>query len=212
MSRRSLLIIIIVAVVALIAGLIAYSLIPRASILLSIAPEEFTVTYNGSSQNVTTGKKITVTPGDVSVSISRDGFETSTKTVTIKNGENQELLLALVPKTDAARALLETEKSQQIIQRIANINMKNTTAQYVQDYPIFSVLPIKDKFYVITSCESRLYPNDKTKVAICVNLFDMEAKQSAIEDINRRGFSVDDYEIYYDDKSYDPSAQAGDWV
>ena len=210
MSRRSLFIIIIVAVVAIIAGLVAYSLIPRASILLSVAHEEFTVTYDGRSQNRATGEKITVTPGDVSVSVSRDGFETATKTINIKNGENQELLLALVPKTDAARALLETEKSQQIIQRIANINMKNAVTQSMQDYPIFSVLPIKDKFYVITSCESRLYPNDKTKVAFCVNLFDMEAKQSAIDDISRRGFDVNDYEIYYDDKSYDPSAQAGD--
>lgn len=210
MSRQTILKIGIVTALALVIGLIVYAFIPRASVLMSIAPENFTVTINGNDRKIKTGESITVTPGEFLISISSDNFETYTKKITIENGEEQELLLALKPQNDTARELLETEKSQEIIQRIANINMKKFSNQLAKDYPILKVLPINDKFYTIISCPSKIYLNDVTKTAICVNLYNLQAKQSAIDTISNRGFSVDNYEVYFVDESYDPSAQAGD--
>jgi len=210
MSSRSIIKFCVAAFILLIIGLIVYMLIPRASLLFSVAPENVIVTINGHNHKIETGKTITVAPGDLSISVSSENFDTYTTTVTVKNGEEKELLLALKPQTDAAKKLLETPKSQEIIQRIANVNMKKFSQQLLKDYPILSVLPLKDKFYTVTSCPSQVHVNDLTKVAICVNLFNLQAKQSAIDDISNHGFNIDDYELYFVDKSYDPSAQAGD--
>jgi hypothetical protein len=206
MSKRTIRLILIGAAL-LIIGLIVYALIPRASLLMSIAPEDFTVTINGHSQQAKTGDSITVTPGDISLSVSRDGFDTYTQKLTIKNGEKVEILQALNPKTDDAKALLNTAKSQAVIQRVTNAKMKAATDQLVKNYPILAVLPINDKFYTITTCNSKLHPNDATKTAICVNLYDLEAKQSAIDDVKQRGFNLDNYETYFVDASYNSASQ-----
>lgn len=210
MSRRSIFITCIIAVVVLIIGLIVYASIPRANLLMSVAPEDFTVTINGHDHKVKTGDSITVTPGDLSIKISSNNFDTYTEKVTIKNGEQKEILIALKPQNDIAKKLLETKKSQEIIQRIANVNMKKFSAQLLKDYPILAVLPINDKFYTIVSCPSKIHSDDVTKIAICVNLYDLQAKQSAVDEISKRGFSLDNYEVYFVDQGYDPSAQAGD--
>lgn len=208
MSRRTIITLIIVSFIAIVIGIIVYALIPKATLLMSVAPEDVTVTINGDTHKVKTGDVITVAPGTLDVSISRDEFDTYTQKVTVKNGEQVEILQALNPKTDAAKALLQTEKSQAIIQRITGNSMKVATDKLTKDFPIISVLPINDKFYTIAVCDSKKYPNDKTKVAICVSLYDMEAKQSAIDDVVRRGFNLNDYETYFIDASYNSAAQS----
>ncbi len=210
MSKRTIRLILIGAAL-LVIGLIVYALIPRASLLMSIAPEDFTVTVNGHSQQVKTGDSITVTPGDISLSVSRDGFDTYTQKLTIKNGEKVEILQVLNPKTDEAKALLNTDKSQAIIQRVTNVKMKEATDKLSKDYPILSILPLSEKYFTVTTCPSQKYPKDSTKIAICVNLFNLEAKQQAIDTVSQKGFDLNNYETYFVDASYNsPSQQNGD--
>lgn len=207
MTRRTITLLIIgFIVLATIIGVI-YALIPRATIMLSVAPEEFTVSVNGQTSSKKTGDSISVTPGDITIGISHDGFDTYTQKISIKNGEKTEILQALTAQTDAARALLKTEKSQLIIQRIKGNQTNSTVTDLTKNYPLISVLPINDKYYTITPCDSKKYPNDKTKIAICITLFNLEAKQSALDDITSRGFKTTDYEIIFVDASYDPATQ-----
>ncbi|MDB5163216.1 MAG: hypothetical protein JWO54_167 [Candidatus Saccharibacteria bacterium] len=198
MSRKNIIRIIVVVFLLLIVGLITYSLIPRATLIMSVAPEEFNVTINGHDNKVKTGDAITVTPGDVTFKLSREGFEDYTQTITIKNGQRIEILQALVAQTDEARELLKTEKSQAIIQRVTNVNMLKAANSLSKKYPLLDELPIVDKFYAINVCESKIHPDDISKVAICITLYEPEAKQSAIDDVTSRGFNLDDYETYFE--------------
>jgi hypothetical protein len=197
MSQKNIIQIAVALLALLIVGFVVYSLIPRATLLMSVAPEEFTVTINGHDKKVKTGDEISVTPGDVKFTISRDGFDSYTHTVSIKNGQKVEILQALKPQTDEARKLLETEKSQAIIQRVTNVNLEKASNNILKDYPLVAQLPINDKFYSVRICESQLHPNDATKVAVCVLLYNPEAKQSAIDDVTSRGFDLNDYETYF---------------
>lgn len=207
MSRRAIIITIISLFGAIILGSIIYLVIPKATLLMSVAPDEVTVTINGQAHKVTTGDKMIVAPGELTITVSRDEFETYSQKLTIKNGETVEILQALTPKTDAAKDLLNSPKSQAVIQRITNNKMKAAADLLMKNYPILSVIPINDKFYTITTCASKKYPNDATKVAICVNLFDPEAKQSAIDAVKAKGFNLDDYETYFVDASYNSAYQ-----
>jgi hypothetical protein len=198
MSRKNIIRICAAVVLLFLIGLIIYSFIPRATLVMSVAPEEFTVTIDGKDKSVKTGDSITVTPGDVSFKISRDGFDDYTQTISIKNGERVEVLQALNPKTDEARRLLTSDISQAIVQRVTNMKLQKTTDTLTSTYPLLAELPINDKFYNVHLCESRLHPGDASKVAVCITLYDLEAKQSAIDDVKGRGFNLDDYEAYYE--------------
>ncbi len=209
MSRRKLTIFILSALVLAAGITITYLLMPRATLLLSVAPEEFTVSVYGKEHTKKTGDTLKVSPGDVIVTISHEGFTTLTKKITIKNGETVEILEALVAQTEDARKLLATEKSQAIIQRIQAAKTKEVVDDTLKNYPIMSVLPIKDKYYTIEPCASREFPKDTSKIAICVNLYNLEAKPSSIEDVKSRGYNLDDYETYFVDKSYKPGTSSG---
>lgn len=205
MSKK-ILSLVIIGVILIVASIVAYTLIPRATLLMSVAPEELVVTINGKDRNVKTGDSLSVKPGDITIKLSREGFETVTEKITIKDGEKIEILKALVPTNNEARALLETEKSQAIIQRITNSTMQRDTDELLKKYPLLSELPINDKFYTITSCPSKLFPGNTKVLAICVNLYDMEAQQSAYEDVKNRGYDLDTYETYYVDASYNSTS------
>lgn len=207
MSKRTLIIILITTVVLLGVGLLVYQLIPHGTLKMSVAPDEVTVTINGKERTVTTGDSIRVDPGELTIEISRDEFDPHTEKLTIKNGETVEILVALFPKTKNAKALLNTEKSDAVIQRVTGRAMEATASQLRKDYPIISSLPIKDKYYTVTICESEKHPNDTTKVAICIELYNLEAKQAAIDDIAERGFNLNNYEHYFVNARYDSPSQ-----
>ena len=202
MSRRKFIIMALSAIGLVIGIAVTYALMPRSTLLLSIAPEEFTVSVYGKDHQKKTGDTINVSPGDVIVKISHEGFQTLTKKITVKNGETFEILEALVPLTDEAKKLIATEKSQAIIQRIQGVKTTEKVDDMLKTYPIIGVLPIKDKYYTIEPCPSRKYPKDVSKIAICVNLYNIEAKPSSIKDVESRGFNLDDYETIFIDKSY----------
>ena len=202
MSRKKIIILIVCACVVLLIGGIIYVLIPRATLVLSVAPDELTLVVNGKSQTVKTGQEVTIAPGEITVELQRPEFDTYTEKFSIKNGEKREILVALNPQTDAARDLLRTDTSQQIIQRVGGKKVKEGGAQILTQYPILKDLPISDKFYTVKACTSRQYPNDPSKIAICINLFDMAAKQSAVSDIERRGYQLSNYEVVYIDATY----------
>ena len=183
-------------------GLIVYSLIPKATIRLSVAPEEFTVSINGVTRTAKTGDTINIAPGEVEITISREEFGSYTENFTVKNGEDKEILAALEAETDAARALLNSTKSQIIIQRIGGKKVEEGAKSLTDENPILKELPIKDRFYTIIVCNSERYPDDKKKFAICIRLFDLAAKQSAIDDLAARGYGIDDYEFIFVDLSY----------
>jgi len=202
MNLRRIIIVAIVGFGLLVVGFIIYGLIPRATIVFSVAPDEMTVIINGSSQTVKTGQEITVTPGSFTVELRRDEFDSHTETFDIKNGERKEILIALNPLTDAARSLLRSDKSQLIIQRIGGAKVEAGGKEITTAYPILRILPINDKFYTIRPCSSEKFPDDTSKIAVCVNLYDLAAKQSAIDNITRLGFKIEDYEVLFVDATY----------
>lgn len=202
MTKKNIIIIISILIGVLVISLVINALIPRSTLTFAVAPEEVTVSINGKEQDVKNGDSITVSPGDITLIISRNEFNSYTEDFTIKNGETKELLVVLEALTDNARALLLTPGSQEVIQRYGGKKVQDGAKALNKKYPILSVLPIKDRFYNIVPCASETYPGDTSKIAVCIKLFNLEAQQSALDDITRRGYQLTDYEIIIKDSTY----------
>jgi len=199
-NKRLLIIIVIIAIPMIL--IIIYALIPRATITFSIAPTQANVAINGKKQSIKNQQSITVAPGEVTVVISRSEFDTYTEKLTIKNGEKKDVVAVLTAQTPAAQKLLETPEAQLVVQRFTSKLITNDTNKAKASYPILKDLPINDKFYTITPCDSQKYADDKTKVAVCISLTDNAARQSALDAITKKGYRLDDYEIIITDNTY----------
>lgn len=184
-------------------GLIVYALIPRSTILFSVAPDEVIVNINGKNQTVRSGERVTVSPGEVTITVQQDEFGSFSNSFVVENGELYEVLVALDPQTAAARSLLESESSQIVIQRIGGKAVEDGAAALRAEYPLISELPIVDRFYKIIACESREFPDEPGRLAVCVQLFDLQARDAAIKDIENRGFKLADYEVIFQDLTFD---------
>lgn len=177
---------------------------PRATLVFSLAPSEATVSINGKKQEIKNQQSVTVSPGELTVITSRSEFADDTQKITIKNGETYNIIVILSAQTEAALKLLQTPESQQIMEQRTGRQVQEATEKANDAYPILTVLPINDKYYTILPCSSEKYPNDATKVAVCIKLYDLEARQSALDEITNRGFKLEDYEIIIIDSSYQP--------
>lgn len=205
-KTRTIIISLVALFVVIIAVTIFVALLPKAQVILSIAPEEFTLTINGDSRGAKTGDVVTVAPGELSITIARDGFESYSTTIDVKSNEKYDLLYTLTPLTNEARKLLETPKSQQIIERIEGRDLNAGSAKLLKEHPILGVLPINDKFFTITSCKSQQNPDDTSKIALCVQLYNLEAQSSALGAIQEAGFNPSDYEIIIINSTYEEQA------
>ena len=90
-----------------------------------------------------------------------------------------------------------------MIQRIGGSAVEAGAEKLRENYPIITELPINDRFFKIIMCESREFPDDSEKIAVCIQLFDLQARQSAINAIERLGYSLDDYEVVFQDLTYE---------
>lgn len=212
MLPRKTLIIIILTFAALIVGiLVVYALIPRATLKFSVAPENVTVTINGENHSVTTGQTISVAPGEIELKINRKDFLEHTETFTLENNQTREILVALTPTTDEARMLLDAAAARAVVERLGGQEVDKGADELMKEYPILAKLPITDKFFRIVICNSKKYPDDPKKLAVCIRLFEPEARQAAFDEIERQGFSLKDYEIIVQAYDYETMReQAGE--
>ncbi|HEY8886526.1 MAG TPA: PEGA domain-containing protein [Candidatus Microsaccharimonas sp.] len=197
-NKQKLLIIAIIAVLTIL-GLV-FLFIPKTQLTLAIAPSQANIQIdNGSTQRVSNGGKLSISPGSHTIIVSEDEFTRYQTTISIKKGETQELLVALVPNTDAARERLNNPTSQDIVQRFNGKTLSTQTDQLDKDYPILKDLPIEARLYRVYPCNSILHPGDATKIAVCVDSdIDVATIKPYVEqDLATRGYKVSDYEMIY---------------
>lgn len=189
----------VVAIIGIVAGVINIAT-PKSYVIFASAPKNINVIIDdGKQQSVENGKKVRVSPGTHTVAVTQTDFTPYTKEISIKNNETLEFLVALSPQTDAARSLIEDDISQAIIQRFYGKTYTKQTDEITNNYPILSELPIEARFYTIAACGSERYPEDATKIALCVGLYQANLEPYVLKDISSRGYDPNDYEIIWDE-------------
>ncbi|MBC7943445.1 hypothetical protein H7X68_03030 [Candidatus Saccharibacteria bacterium] len=197
-KRNKILIIIGLIFIGIVAWSVIYMITPRSTILLALAPEEGLMSIDeGSPRTVNNKQSLDVSPGKHKIKFFRDGFSSYSKDITIANKQTLEVVIALNGLTDDASKLLLTPGAQEVIQRFVNKKMIEATTQLNKDYPILSILPIQARLYVVNTCKSVKYPNNPTKIALCVDVSQPGLEPYVFKDISFRGFNPADYEIIF---------------
>lgn len=180
---------------------IAYFIFPKSYITMSVAPSKVTLVIDkGNSHTITTGKVSFVIAGTHTYTFSREGFATQTITLNSGNNESKEILLALTPQTNAARNILEndTDASHAVQEKVASIREAEQADAIAKNYPIIAILPYSSHSFEITTCASAKYPNDPSKIALCVYANDPSTIGALVEDtIREKGYNPSSYEIIY---------------
>ena len=196
-SKRSVVIISIVLLLAYV-GLMIYFLIPKSYLLFKTAPEQVVIQIDGQDgKTITNGDTVTIAPGKHDITVSRDEFYPYSKKVDLKNGESFEYVVALTPLTDNAKKLLNNSASQSVMERFSSIKMDQQTNIINRDYPIIKILPIVNRLYLIYSCPSKKYPNNSTKIALCIEVPEKGWESTIKKDVKAMDYNLDDYELIW---------------
>lgn len=190
----------LIAFGALVVIALGYFIFPKSYIKISIAPDQASLSIDGGSpRQVTSGQTVFVLAGKHTYKVSRDQFDSQTVTITSANNETKEVLVALDPQTDAARALLNTANSQSVIQRVGSRKLDTAQESITKNYPILKDLPYTSHSFEIDACSSQKYPNDSSKIALCVYSNDPTGVQPIVEGVIKNlGYNPGDYEIIYE--------------
>ena len=205
MNSRQIIKISAIAFVLLCIGLVVYYLIPKSYIHFNVAPKSVNITLNNKIQKVNNGDTIMVAPGKYSITISQDEFDNYTKEIEIKNGETVQFTQVLSPMTENAERLLDDPSIQDVIELFTAQSKDRDVINNIIANPILEILPITNKYYTATSCPSEQYPNDNSKIAVCIELTqtdeapNADLKDYTLEDIKRLGYDPATLEIIWTD-------------
>ena len=157
------LLIIIIIVITLITGRK-----PSTGIEFIVVPDNATVVIDSKKVTVNYESVIKTETGTVTVELSKDGFESKTETIDVKEGSISSLYVYLKPLTDAAKEEVKPTIMQQRIERIGGHFVTKSTEAMGEKYSFINKLPIVEKYYTITPCS--VVPTDLNVMGICVTL------------------------------------------
>ena len=122
-------------------------------------------------------------PGDYTLELSADGFESKTIESTVVENEITQIFVNLTPVTDEARLIMSDIEMQLRGERASGVENYTEGARLEEQYPFITKLPIYAQFYTIAPCQ------DGGEMIICVTLFldNTVQRSNAAEDIRNAG-------------------------
>ena len=155
-------IVFVVIILIAITGITINALVNNATINIQVAPASATITMNGHS--VSSGK-IKVKPGAYTISASKDGFESQTTSIEIKENQTIDVLLGLEPNSEETKNWYQEHDSDRLLfEGIAGNIFDNETSTMLQKYPIIEFLP-----YSGTTFDINYGPCEEKEFCIMIN-------------------------------------------
>lgn len=190
--KKSILIIIGLAVAGLVTWTVYYLTAYNASLVIKHTPQDASVIIDGRPASVENRIK----PGDYTISVVFDGFTTYRETIYVASGQEAVVYAILEPKTErTANWYSDNASDGQLREQLLD-------ERYIQDYeaaeaafPIMSILPyIPPRGVYQIHYGMGTEPNTQ---AVYISYYSEEGKQLAEEYITDNGFKLEDYEIIY---------------
>lgn len=194
--KRIITTLIFVAILALLGaiGWFIYRSVYSATIHVYFAPKSATISVGNGSGRF--GNNY-VKPGQYTVRITKQGFTSYSKEVTVKAGETVRVEGSLKPSSDATADWYDKHPDDYAIaQEIADRQADEARERMVRDYPLIKALPIVGP-YESYRVDYGLSPQDTTKYIIIIRSQSEEAKQQALLAIKATGYDIEEYEVEY---------------
>ena len=196
------LLVVVIAAVFIIIGA-KYS----AKLDILVAPLSAKIEIDGKTyENGTYGFE----PGEISVSITREGFLPESKSLILESGVTTKLYVYLTPLDENADWYLEHKEDMMVVMAIGDANADISSEMYSIDNPIVGILPIiyanYDEKWNYTEFRVDGGMFDDCSKTFCLKITDTTGgnREHALELIADKGFNPDDYEILYEYKPITP--------
>lgn len=184
-------------VAALIIFGVSTTIKPSTGIKFIVVPDKITAKIDGKNTSVSYESTVSTKTGTLTVELSKEGFESKTQTVEVKDGEVSELYVYLKPLTEAAEKEVASATMQQRISRIGGFVVAESAQKLEKEYPFVPKLPIFEKYFTITSCS--VDPDDSSVLGICVNLAIDEPfyREQAVQSMKDNDIDPTKWEVVY---------------
>lgn len=201
MTRKTIITLSAVAVLALVAvGTVLFLLLrnspTQTPLTISASPLEIELSIDGEDYGtVEDGQTLVIEARDqIEVVASYEGFETYTSTAEINPGEESELAISLMPETEEAWELLETQGELEGERRGTEMYLEEAESAY-EDHPILHELPEEQTYFRAAQGISESGDNDW---AIHLYLYaghEDEGRSAFEEFLADQEVALEDYEI-----------------
>lgn len=161
-----------------------------------VAPDSINVSSGDRSFRVNYESVVGFSPGDYTLKLSRDGFESTETTVKVIDNEIVDVYIMLNPESAAAKEEMNRSEMTPRIERISGHIVASGGEKIEQEYPFINQLPIIDKYFSVKSCV-----NGNNDIDICVRLVidNKYQRERALSAIKSTGVDVSKYTINYID-------------
>ena len=156
-----------VLIVVSIIGVLCFNVFsrkPSTTVEFNVAPSSSEIIFDGRS--VANNTVIDVVPGEYVVTVSFDGFESQTQTVSISENESRVVLIALDSNDSSTEEWYRDHPDDALVkQTIFTQEFEAASAKMAKDYPIVTNLPIHGVNYAIG-----YGPCDETSDKTCIKV------------------------------------------
>ena len=170
----------------------------EVQINITVVPSDATVSVGG---NTLTGKSsVYLKPGDYTVTISKDGFETDTQDITVLSDDDNSsdssqasIISALNPKSDTAKTWYnDNQDAYYELEKIAGSEASASGEAFIDKFPITGFLPVQKATYSIG------YKRTEDQKGIIVTIKAYEGyREAALQKIRDLGFDPSDFTIQF---------------
>lgn len=188
------LIMIVIIIAGVTAGWFIYRSIFSATVNIYFAPKSADIAIGSGGGKF--GDNY-VKPGTYTVRITKEGFSSYTKEVTVKRGETANVLGSLTPTSDATKNWYSDHPDDYAIAQHAGDAQADEAREYLgSHYPIVKVLPIVG-LYSAYRVDYGVSPTRADEYAIYVRYQSESAKKAAIKAVKDAGYDLSKYEVIY---------------
>ncbi len=204
---------------AITAGIFVFAIILVSAIFI-VARARFSATLDlvvapASAEVMIDGKKYEngkyeFEPGEKTVVITKEGFESQEMTVNLIANETTKLYTYLLPADGSYAWYLEHEDDMMLLNTIGDAEAAKAGKAYLEKNPIVAVLPIVyanyDSDWNYTEYRIDGGSFDGCKTEFCLKITDTTGGnyEAALEVIRGKGFLPEDFEILYEYKPIEP--------
>lgn len=196
----------VISVSAIVLGLFIWFTVDyaarNATIIVEYTPSSSSVKINGRSASANNR----IRPGQYTVEVIRDGFESYSETVTVDKGQTSTIYAVLESnREDTADWYKEHPQDAKKREQILDARFTTQSAEIEKNFPISAVLP-----YIPPRGAYRIdygAGSEPGSQAVYISYYTEVGKKLAEERIVEMGYKLEDYEIIYRKENYEaPSA------
>lgn len=172
-------------------SLLALNHAGKVSVDITVVPSDATVQVDNTS--FTNKKSVYLKPGNYTVTVSKDGFESTTQEITVSEDTTAHIIAALYPvSSDATAWYNEHQDDYYELEGIAGTAANETGQEFINKYPITGSLPIQKATYLIGYKKT----DDQKNIIITITAYE-GYRESALQEIRNLGFDPSNYTIEF---------------